>query len=142
MTRTVTAVGPTSKAFIVVALLTGLIVLTSCATVEEKPTASPAPVSAPEAPSVTEGVAAMAECLKQKGWEVQTYRDGYAFPGPAEQLDVYLEDQMACYSELGFDKPPPARMDDEHLTAMYGQEQQLRDCLMEQGYDPPELPSM
>jgi hypothetical protein len=116
--------------------------LGSCATVMAEPTPSPALDREFKPLSVTETVAAMAECLSRKGWDIEPYRDGYAFPGPAEQADVFHEDNMACYRELGLDEAPPARMDDEHLAAKYAQEQQLRDCLIEQGYAPPELPSL
>lgn len=116
--------------------------LASCAAAAIEPISSAAPGPVATSSSVTETVAAMVECLMQKGWDVDPYRDGYAFPGPPEQIDVFHADQLACYSELGFDKQPPARMDDEHLTAMYQLEQQLRTCLIEQGFAPPELPSM
>ena len=117
--------------------------LASCSAGGSEPDPSSAQAfSTPDSPSVMETVEAMVQCLEGKGWSVDPYRDGYAFPGPPEQADAFHEDNLACYRELGFDEAPPARMDDDHLAAMYELEQRLRDCLIEQGYHPPELPSL
>ncbi|GAB3535237.1 hypothetical protein GCM10027403_12470 [Arthrobacter tecti] len=53
-----------------------------------------------------------------------------------------MEADRACSAELGFDKIQAPEYTDAFLTEKYQETVEARDCLVSEGYSPPQLPSM
>ena len=100
------------------------------------PTKDPASLSSPEVAEV------MGDCLRDKGWDVVGGRTSTGYAGPPEQADAFQADLWKCYEDLGFADVKPPDYTPEYLSKKYEQELRTRTCLIEQGQDVPELPSL
>lgn len=87
----------------------------------------------------------MVSCLKEKGWDAEETSDNGVVAAPVEvglpegQEDRYETDRVSCEEDLGFDvQRTPSQ---EQLSATYEAAVQARQCMIEKGYDLPEVPS-
>jgi len=84
----------------------------------------------------------MGNCLRDKGWDVVVGRTSTGYAGPPEQADAFQADLWKCYKALGFADVKPPEYTPAYLAKKYQQEQDTRTCLVGQGKDIPELPSL
>lgn len=122
------------------ALLAGLVgvAVAGCAShaaPEEGPDSPSAAVNARDALVQLEG------CLEAKGWEVELEGGAIVRDGPPEQSEPFRAAIGACEVELGFDDIEAPEVDQAFAAAQYERQVELRDCLIAEGYSPPELPS-
>lgn len=106
------------------------------------PAPSVAPVKDPGSLSSPEVNELLADCVRSKGWDPIVGRTSILPNVPPEQNDAFQRDYDACYSELGFDQVKAPEYTPEYLAKKYGQEQATRACLVEQGQEVPESPSL
>lgn len=69
-------------------------------------------------------------------------RTSTGYNGPEEQNDAFMADLWQCYEDLGFADVKPPEYTPAYLAKKYGEEQQTRSCLISEGYDAPDLPSV
>lgn len=84
----------------------------------------------------------MGDCLRDKGWDVVVGRTSTGYVGPPEQNNAFQADLWKCYKDLGFANVKAPDYTPEYLSKKYKQEQATRTCLIEQGQEVPELPSL
>lgn len=69
-------------------------------------------------------------------------RTSVEYVGPPEQNDAFMADLWKCYKDLGFADVKAPEYTPAYLAKKYQQEQDTRTCLIGQGKDIPELPSL
>jgi hypothetical protein len=84
----------------------------------------------------------MADCLIAKGWDPIVGRTSITPNVPPAQMSAFEADSDECYHELGFDQVKAPEYTPEYLAKKYAQEQETRECLVAQGQEVPELPSL
>ncbi len=90
----------------------------------------------------------MVECLRERGWDAETYEAGPDQYGiqlgseiPAEQDDDWSTDLIeTCPSEVG-EKAPFEPRSDQELSRQYDWASQTRQCLIDHGQRISEPPS-
>lgn len=106
------------------------------------PAPSVAPANGPAEMSSSEVNQAVVDCLIAKGWDPVVGRTSIFYNGPEEQQGAFDDDYWGCRTTLGLDAIKPPEYTPEYLAKKYGQEQETRTCLIGQGEDIPELPSL
>lgn len=117
-----------------------LFVISGCTSTSPQPPREP--VKDPASLSSSEVAQVMGDCLEDKGWDVLRGRTSTGYNGPPEQSGAFQSDLWACYEELGFADVKPPTYTAEHLAKKYEEETETRLCLIAQGLDVPELPSV
>ena len=84
----------------------------------------------------------IADCLSAKGWDPVVGRTSIFYNGPEAQQGAFDDDYWACRTSLGLDAVKPPDYTPAYLAKKYQQEQDTRTCLIGQGKDIPELPSL
>jgi hypothetical protein len=112
--------------------------LTGCASVAAKPI----DYSAGELSGTDQDFAvAMAACLQESGWEVETRPDNsFGITLQASQESAFEAAETDCSERLGYDEHPEA-LSDAQLRRLYGGLTSLVRCLGEEGYVTRDLPS-
>lgn len=114
-----------------------LLLATACGGTEPEDPPAPTPSETQE----DSPAALIAECLRDKGWEVKVHPDNsYSVGGiPQEQVAQFEADDQTC-QEAGDHEPPPP-MTQEQAGAYYEALWEVAECVRGQGYDPGEAPS-
>lgn len=124
-----------------------MLVLAGCsagATSTVDPSTSPSPSESVDAE--VQVVKAQVDCLVAKGWTVR-YDDqdggrGYSSVIDDSQSDQFDADTKACKKQVGWTEPViDHHWTDEEWQDIYADEQQVAQCLRDEGYDVPEVPS-
>lgn len=113
----------------------GLVGCAAQAEIEEQPAAAPTVINSRDA------LVLLADCLRGKGWEIELEGGAIVREGPPEQSGPYRDASVACESELGFDDIEAPEVNEGFAVEQYERQVELRECLLAEGYSPPELPS-
>lgn len=87
----------------------------------------------------------LAACMTEKGWDVVAGFDNSVSPRdvargiPTDQALQYQSDMTDCSNDLGYSEAHTPT--EAQLTNLYNSEITERECLLELGYQLPELPS-
>lgn len=88
----------------------------------------------------------MVACMSDRGWEVSTDYSNGVFPTdvtqgiPAQQASQYDDDLDECTALYGFDQPRIPTQ--EQMEELYELETVARQCVIDEGYDLPPMPSL
>lgn len=92
-------------------------------------------------PPVREAVELLAECMQERGWDVEVLGDGrLSSEWPSEQADQAESDYASCEREAGLDKPRPPRSKGD-AEAYFDALLEAAECVRSLGYDVEEPPS-
>lgn len=83
---------------------------------------------------------ALAECLRQRGWEVTVGSDGLGVDYPTDQANQFETDQAACIEIAGIDTGAPA-ISEEEADWLYDAFLDIVPCVEAQGITVSEPPS-
>lgn len=129
----------------------GVLAVVACApspSPSVEPTVSPtSPVSAGPSPfaftgSTEEYIAAVASCLRDAGWNVETDGSvGFSADITGEQRPAFLAARSACGATLG-EPAPVAPLSEADRRARYAYLLEARDCLINLGYTIGEPPTL
>ena len=126
---------------LLIGVAAGVLAVVACAP-SPSPSPSVEPLSGPSSPiragaspiaftgSAEEYIAAVASCLRDAGWNVET--DGSA-DITAEQRPAFMAARESCGATLG-ELPPSAPLSEAEIRARYAYLLEARDCLIELGY--------
>lgn len=97
-------------------------------------TRTPAPdaAAASATGSVDQKQLALADCLRQRGWDVRVSSGGLGVDYPASQADRFHADEQACISQAGMDAAPPT-VSSEEAAWLYDEFLRITPCVEAKG---------
>lgn len=96
-------------------------------------------------PPLSEYSSLVASCLKERGWDAEATSDNSVVAAPVDaglpegQLEPYQADLSSCERELGYDVAREPSQ--EQLVATHTATVEARACMLQQGYETPQVPS-
>lgn len=112
--------------------------LIGCAA-QPEPEQPRAPAS--EAVDSRDALVQLADCLEASGWEIEVEGGAIVRDGPPEQSGPFRAAIAGCEAELGFNEIAAPEVNEAFAVEQYERQAQLRECLVAEGYSPPDLPS-
>ena len=96
----------------------------------------------PEQMSSVEAAQVVGQCLIDQGWDVQIGRTSTNHKGPPEQADLFQEALFESHESIFGHIESGPEYTDEFLERNHQAQIEARDCLIGEGYSPPEVPSL